>query len=520
MPVTVYSSSGSSSGEDRTEQTAIRSDGLEGFDTLSDPGLWLKDDETELYYRRVTDNEVDSNGWFHSTYLVELEGGLEAVRSGHSDFTFIVPLSDDRVEVFDMRLVGSRDERSVEVSVGSPARSSVVTMRVYEGYQNGSERVAHLRGSNGGGLYGQALFNETDQDILGTVYGPESWWTVDDLLTVDGTTVNESAVVAVPLVELDGPYETICRYVLVTASSSIICGDDGDDGDDKNDDPTCGDGVDNDNDEWIDYPDDPGCDSTSDSSEYDAPVDRDILLMGEMKWCTGNANNWDEIQSDLRRDVQEGFRGDRDTRVKLGDPGWNLCQIARVDDEPSYNLAEECDEGETQSSDCTDEEGHDYIYYGARNESEIYRDNAWDYLTHFRQHNDSIPEVHVAQVIHDGLTDNETYCGLASFPDIWSGWDENISGPKPTGDNVAGSAPSSHQLGECPRDWWTHTHEVGHNFFAWHSDSAEPGWASPCDTVMSNNATCRVNAFSDANRRNVNRCIDDDRDACPREGTG
>lgn len=492
----------------------LESAGLDGFEDKEDPLVWLKHDLTGLYYRRVTDNEVESNGWVHSTYLIELEPGLDAVRQGSNSFAFIVPLNDSYVEVFDMRLV--REDR-MNFSEGPGVEPEEWRMRTYEGYQNASQKVAHVIGGEHGGLYGEAVFNESDLDILGTINGPEPRWVIDDLLTEDGTTVNESAVVAVPLSGPGPEYEQLTCIVLESLPArgmqSTQCDDDDES---EGTTPRCDDGEDNDGDEWTDYPEDPGCDSADDDDEWDSPTEREFHLMGEIKWCTGHGDgNWQSRISDIAFDIEDAFRGERDTRVDLV-ASHGFCWVH----EDGHDMAVDCATGETAEDNCTWGDGHVYQYYNAENESVTYRDEAWNYSNHWQDHNDSIPDVHAIQVIHEGPLTYEgdgQICGLASFPDLGDQWDSNVSGPKPTGDSVAGNDGVN-----CPTFWLTPSHEMGHNFNAWHGDNeTAPTWGN-CPTLMFDNPppNCREDAFSDDNRRNVNHCIDDHTDKCPRAGTG
>lgn len=488
----------------------VEDDGLDGYASLADPVAWLEDDDTGLYYRRATDNEVQSNGWFHSTYLVEVEEGIDGARGGASPWTMLVPIEDTATEAFSMNLTTSENQVSIEIVVGGSTRTQNISMHTYEGFQNASRKAARFKSSDAGGMYGRAIFNRTDDvNVTGEAFGHLSWWVIDDLLTVDGTTVNESAVVAILLSELETDYGLECAMLL----SSDNDGGCGSGNEDPNPETQCSNGADDDDDEWTDYPDDPGCISEGDNDEADLPSDRTFIVMGEMKWCTVAGNDWDEAQDGIRDSIRAGFRGQRDTRVRLAETGWNVCWS-----HPNgINAARACDWGQSDPTDCWDQAAHAYTFFDARNRSEIYRDEAWDYLAHAKLHGD-IPPTHVVQITHDGGMDGDTLCGIASFPDIWSGWDEDNSGPKPTGDSVAGRGISRANTGECPS--LTPTHEVGHNFFAFHDHSNTPAWASGCQTVMGTGNGCRVNAFSDSNRKHIEECVDGNPTACPRVGTG
>lgn len=70
----------------------------------------------------------------------------------------------------------------------------------------------------------------------------------------------------------------------------------------------CNDGYDNDNDGYVDYPNDPGCSSSSDDNEYNSPIsDNDNVEVD-----TGSAYNVDEDSARLEGELRDTGAGDVD----------------------------------------------------------------------------------------------------------------------------------------------------------------------------------------------------------------
>lgn len=254
--------------------------------------------------------------------------------------------------------------------------------------------------------------------------------------------------------------------------------------------PACSDGIDNDSDRWTDYPNDPGCTSLRDTSESDSRFTNNFGLFGEMKWCTRFSSTWSTLNDQPESDINAGFDGNGGTRADLVST-FLQCWV-----HPSgLASAQAC----ANSGGCSDGSGHSYPYNSCGSTASCYRDNAWADVTHARLHN-SFSGLKVVHVSHDGTMTSNTLCGLSRF--------------HPGGDSVALGPGTTAGTG-CKEFTWTH--EVGHSFDAVHEDAVSVG---TCHTVMKPSAesTCRVNYFSDANRKNVNDCVV--LSSCPRSGTG
>lgn len=255
--------------------------------------------------------------------------------------------------------------------------------------------------------------------------------------------------------------------------------------------PACSDGVDNDSDRWTDYPNDPGCASLRDTNEFDSRFSSNFGLFGEMKWCTRFSTTWATLNDVPEGDINAGFDNNGGTRADLV-PTHHHCWT-----HTTLANAEAC----ANDGGCTDGSGHDYPFNSCGRTASCYRDNAWADVTHARLHT-TFSSLKIVQVLHDGTTTDASgnLCGLSRFP--------------PGGDSVA-IGPSTTAGTGCREFTWTH--EAGHSFDAIHGDAVAVG---TCHTVMrpSSESTCRVNYFSDANRKNINDCAV--LSTCPRSGTG
>jgi hypothetical protein len=251
--------------------------------------------------------------------------------------------------------------------------------------------------------------------------------------------------------------------------------------------PQCSDGIDNDGDRWVDWPNDPGCANSDDNSEFDSRFSEPFGLFGEIKWCTRNSANWQTLINTVWTEVDQGFDANGGTRADLV-PTFGHCWTA-----PDLPTANTC----ANSGGCTDASGHAYTFNACGTGSTCYRDRAWSDVSHARLHF-TFGGLKIAQVLHDGTMDGNTICGLSRF--------------HPGGDSVAIGRPYP---GTGCQDYVS-THEIGHSFDATHNNALANG----CGTVMAQSfaVSCRWNYFADINRAEVNNCLL--ASSCPRSGTG
>lgn len=481
----------------QVEDCSSDDDTLDRFKNRDDPTTWLKDLLTGLLYRRTTSQERAENDWPVGTYLVE-KADVEEAGPGTSQVTILIPTRDDNTESFE--LVRNYTEEGPAFVAHFVNGSSVVANPIFQIYRSehtkeelqhytetNESRVAALVASDGPGFRGEALID----DIAASIQRNQSDWWIEDVAAPPGDTApTSSQLTLVTLSDADAPLshrcplglEPICR-TLCTKTGNYC--------------PECYDGQDNDGDNWIDHPSDPGCSDTWDDSEVDDRTQMNFAVFGEAKWCTDHGvDNYDEDIRPAYRQINKGF--DNNGGVKADPvPTVVYCWFFDSDEE-----AVSCD----KNGGCTVGDGHDYPYNGCDSDSICYRDNAWNDVTEHRHNrNDddpAIPDLKLIHIVHDGLMDNGNICGRAEFP--------------PGGASVA-IGPDQVATTGC--EDYVSTHEVGHNFDARHGDARPVDVA--CDTVMrqSSDTDCRKNYFSDPSRRTINDCVTS-RSDCPRSGTG
>lgn len=346
-------------------------------------------------------------------------------------------------------------------------------------------RVATLVASDGPGFAGDALLD----DIEVSVKRNKTHWSIEDIPAPPGDTAPTSEeLTLVTLTEADAPLshrcplglEAICR--LLCTELGMYC-------------PECTDDIDNDDDGWVDYPNDSGCYSKWDDSELTTREEMTYGVFGEGKWCTyAGEEDWEEEIKDAYEQIDEGF--DNNGGV-IPDLEWESSTI-RCWFFESTDDAEHCDQNGGCGVKGSDE---DYPYNGCDSQASCYRDNAWTDVEVRRDTGAEIPGLKVIHIVHEGVMGD--LCGLSEWP---PGGASVAIGP----DDIAGTGCED----------YVSTHEVGHNFDATHGD-ARPDDQVGCDTVMEQSAdtNCRKNYFSDPNRNNIDDCVGLHND-CPRSGTG
>lgn len=472
---------------------------LASFLDAPDPTGW--EEQAGILHRLVTENERRLNNWEPGTHLVVPEtpliGGVEGQALAIPTLGGLLHLRlvpDAHPEPFQGTLQYI-DGPAVEVE------TLVYTYDLHEAESDALLGRMHLTPE--GGFYAFASLEGVRHEIL----GPNPLWHVDSL---GGAVLRSDDVIRVSLLRDDDGLPPVvvptshCNFSGVPLidqqlhDACILIGID----------PACSDGIDNDGDRWVDYPDDPGCDSADDNSEANIRTSVDMALSGEGKWCTDQGTtNWAATMSSMGDQI-ETSHDLHGTTVANVFHIHSTCWFAA-----SASDALTCDSGTT----CSDGDGHSYTYGGCDGGSECYRDNGWDDIDHFRLHT-SIAPLKGVQVIHLGdmtYPPASTLCGLASFPTYSTHYSSSLDGPLPTGDSVTSGDP---QTSGCPAAK-VPAHEVGHNYNAEHGLYDTVGG---CRTVMSTQSSghCVPAFFSDPNRAKVNECIIDESSICPRSGTG
>lgn len=491
-----------------------------------DPRRWETGGESGVLYRRATSHERDANGWPDPTWLVEMGDPLATARAGGPSFSFVLPLTDDEAEVIDVALSRTiPNRRFTEVHIGGPTIVKNVTLQEYRSTAPWQEEAAMLTVGNDSGLSGWVFVNRSGEpNRYAEMWGANPDWAFDHVPTEDRTTVLLQDVV------LMAPFEYGESDVTgVQVQCPVECGVDGDgDGDGDPPPPECDDGVDNDSDGQEDYPEDSDCTDAADDDEGDGPVPFDFHLLGEVKWCNAVGDNWAPKSQSIGDNITAGFRGNEGQRADPRRSG-NYCFFM-----DTYQDAVACDTGELTC--FLESTGEDYTFNKANGTATVYRDKAWDYVEFFRgDPNLTVPKVHAALVIHDGLmssAEEVDNCGAASLPNLGSGWDEASNGPLPTGDGVA-ATPTPQNTADCAgADRYTPTHEMGHIFNAFHGDATTvaascslghsvmvPGTATRCNE-FTNEHNAPEDGHDGGNEEHITHCVDDHSDLCPRSGTG
>lgn len=484
---------------------------IQDFDDTEDPDEWLVDSSSGLHYRRTTDQERQANGWPNGTILVEQGSGtLDGFSTGSAGVEFLIALND--TETRHLNLSNSRANHRVNLTehyiegvenVVEPTRTKQVSLYTYRQADNSTSTYAIA--DNETGLFARSAVNRSNHnDTLMVISGPESAWTIEDLPTEDGDSVNEGLVILETLYRPVGTYSEMCVKVQMAQDSWLNeCGEQEDPNNGNGNDAECGDGKDNDGDDWVDHPDDPGCDSKDDNDEWDPTKSYLFGVFGEVKWCTWHSDTWETRTAYVARIIDLGFRN-RQTKANLVVEQRD-CWFA-----DSMGTANQCDSGEITCSHNHFHLGdHYYSYNGCNGDASCYSDEVWDDSDHSHKHDD-YAGLKIAQAIHNGTMshDGGTVCGLANVDLIG-------------GDSVAAGPDSTARCYD-----FVSPHEVGHNFAADHGKEDKTG--NSCGsggteyTLMFTGGSaddCRANHFSDSNRRQINECAFDT-EGCPRAGTG
>ena len=274
--------------------------------------------------------------------------------------------------------------------------------------------------------------------------------------------------------------------------------------------PACEDGIDNDGDNWVDYPEDPGCSDYNDDNEIDSRYDVRFGMNGETKWCTNvGTSNWSPALDYMADDIERAFDNNGGTRADLNHRS-NICWFSS-----NMSDAEDCDDGTTV---CNDGNGHVYPYNGCDLQYGCYKEGAWDMVSYIR-HYDSFTLLDAEQTAHHGVMwtvpggSGSPKCGLASFPQSSTHY-SGSPGTLPTGDSVAAGDPGT---AGCPNHKIS-AHEMGHNFDGEHRSVLENG----CYGLMQDGSSniCFPIQFFDHNRARINECVHNDNAFCPRSGRG
>lgn len=478
---------------------------LEEFEDREDPVTWLTETETGLHYRRSTTEERAQNDWPAGTHLVET-GSLDDVTRGNDFVEVIVPRSDTEVHKLVLERVNTTSQTITESVIqgdGSVVnkteeidihryRSNHSEQELEDFVDNGTGPVLDLGARDGGGYYAEGIHD----GAMYQLFGNDASWFIEGIPTATGGSVGEDQIAAMHLLESPVTFPTSSHCPLnldlvCQLTCSLI-------GEFCPPPPECDDGSDNDGDEWVDFPDDPGCDSSSDDRESDDPTeDVDFGLFGEVKWCEANEANWGSIMDDVASDIEDAFRNNNGGTLALMDNAQQHCWTFD-DGDPS--------DDDQQAEDCDTNGCGDYVYGGCDSRAHCYKNNVWD--------DETQSGLKVAQVIHDGIMEddngNQDLCGVASFPS--GGQHSNPKdGPDPSGDSVTVEGNS-----RC--DPFVPTHENGHALDAIHPEDMSNPPSSCQGTVMDEDGSFRDNEFCDRNRKFINECISD-RSNCPRGGT-
>lgn len=435
---------------------------------------WATDPASGLRYRQATASERAANGWAGLAWLVE-QGSLAGVPEGAPQVDLLVPQCVGAPLHFGVDLARSAPGvphvlfpldgepqmwTPLSFFYHTPGLSDVEARRILTEAPTAMNGAA-LLGTQEGGFVGSVVI---DCVFRVSILAPERTWRIDA-----GGIAGES-------------------LVLIKVRKVVDIGDCGGGNPPT---PECSDGSDNDGDGWTDYPNDPGCSSSQDTSEVDTPVRYDYITAGEVKFCTTFQANWGALMDTQAIAVHEGFGANGGTRAEPIHQ-LNACWLANSIDDANF-----C----ANTGGCKDAEGHDYTYNGCQASSTCYRDRGWPDVAHLRLHF-NFGAMRLVQVIHNGAFDDA--CGRAAFPG-----DPAEGASTVHGWNTGGSCESQH----------TATHEMGHNFRGIHGDAVQD--AAGCWTVMVGTwEPCVHNWFSDKNRKRVNYCVDTLGADCPRNGSG
>jgi hypothetical protein len=403
----------------------------------------MEDPVTGLDYRRTTEEEQTSNGWKAATFLVE--EGLSNASAGVDAVTFLVPLGDDLAVPITAEKV---DERSgttfteTRIDGGTQVYKPILHDYVFEGDTEAGSAFVDLTADSTGGYHAVA----TVGDVKADVGGSQAWWTLAQIPAADGEAPERENL---SLVTLSPDLHRVATLAPISLTP---------------------------------LPDGPTAEPEPGlllASNYK------FGLFGEIKWCTRYESDWKSRIDTIGTEISNGFGNTDATLGQYHDHCW----IA-----DTLQDAQDC----ANNGGCADASGHDYTYNSDGDDSQAYRDDAWNDVDHSRLHY-TFDGLHIAHVVHDGTMDHPvgTVCGLSEWP--------------PGGASVAAGP----DLPSGCRDYVS-THEVGHNFDATHDNALEGG----CGTVMaeSSQVSCRWNYFNEPGVTEVNDCTT--QSDCPRSGTG
>jgi len=447
---------------------------VEEFVGLDDPDRWRVDEESDIQYRRATEEERDENGWIVGSYLVEIPERTQATE-GKQSLTISIPYNDTRVDRFRVEHEEERDGPGAsEFQVGSASAFHGDESTVDEDFHLYQSNVTETHGaylivSSAGGMSGKAILDER----VVTIKGPEEHWNLDELSSPASEPAEREALALVQFTLHQTPVDS--QDCLVAAPFG-------------NADETCTARSDSDS------PADGGISSTTHTQ-------RNYGMAGEIQWCTDNKGNWNSMLSDIGWTVKNGFS---DTVASMNYE-WNICWFA-----DSVGDAEDCDQ-DGGYPDCYHHFwGHEYPMNGCDRYTACYASNAWEVVDHARKHSD-FAGLDVINVVHWEVMENSkgdvVVCGGA--------YDSS------KGSDLAGAGVSTdwdHYSNSCPS--YVATHEVGHNFNANHCDSekVDGTWtvmASSGDDNCRRDTSDVHNYFSSTNEDTVDDCARSS--DCPRD---
>jgi hypothetical protein len=434
---------GSRTSDEAPSQTMAERTFNEHFASLPDPVTWSEEPTTRLDHRRTTQGEQAENGWRAPTFLVE-EGDLSNAGAAPPNLTVAIPLGDQTATPVTLQRTNDTEQaRFTATHVDRTSATQDLTLHHYEETVRTSKGTGtlELTADEQGGYYLRGSIGQLKIAMSPSV----DWWTMDPLPAVDHSSPDTADLALVRL--------SLGQDDLLSAQTRIVPTQTGQTSD--------------------------GSVGTLTHTVYK------FGLMGEMKWCTRYESSWQTKINTIGDQIMNGFSN---TNVDIGQYH-DHCWLA-----DTLQDAEDC----ANNGGCYDAQGHAYPYNGDGDDASAYLADAWDDVSHSRQHY-TFDGLHVAHVVHDGLLDTSLggVCGDADAP--------------PSGASAAAGLP----LPSGCEDYVS-THEVGHNFDATHDNTEENG----CGTVMaqSSQVGCRWNYFNEPGQTEVNNC--GNTDGCPRWGTG
>jgi len=413
------------------------------FAQLPDPDGWSQEPVTGLEYRRTTGQEQTTNAWQETTLLAE-EGDLAEAADFPGGLTAILPLGDGTAHPVTLEKTDTRTQATfTETQLDGESRSQDLTLVQYEGHASTSRGEGNVRltADDGGGYHLQAAIGPLELSITPSA----DWWALERLTEGDADPPVRDGLALVQLSADRQPTADSIGEAWTATQRSVSEG----------------------------------------SAEPLTHSDENFGLMGEMKWCTRYESSWQTKINTIGNEITNGFA---DTDVDMAQEH-DHCWIAT-----DLQTAESC----ANNGGCSDAQGHDYPYNGDGDAASAYLADAWDDVSHSRDHY-NFDGLHAVHVVHDGLlsTSYVDVCGDANAP--------------PSGASVAAGLP----LPSGCEDYVS-THEMGHSFDATHDNTVESG----CGTVMaqSSQISCRWNYFNEPGESEVENC--ETSSGCPRWGTG